>query len=549
MYAIALHRGLELKIETVEIIVELGTHWAANGATRATGYAFVDGRLLRAEDIAAFLDVAETDVSWRAKVSSLNGNFAAVNRRGDTLWAAVDHIRSIPIFYGLRASVLILSDRAEPVRAQMGDQAQCPQASAEFLQTGYVTGSETLFPNVKQIQAGEALSFVASPTPTLDRCRYFNWRHQEPWSESSDSLMGRLHEVHQRVAQRLVASLNGQQAVLPLSGGYDSRLIAVMLKEQKYDNVLCYTYGLPGNWEARISESLARHLGFRWKFVPYSGTQWREWGASAEFKRYCKYASNLTAIPHVQDWPAIFELRRQGAILDNAVVVPGHSGDFLAGSHIPHWFEQQTSISRTQLLKTLLDAHYALWDRPDSGDDLTSEFTRRIDAIGGPIRDGSPVDAADQLEHWDMNERQAKFICNSVRVYDFFGLAWRLPLFDRELLNFWSRIPLHMRVGRRLYFEYVDRYQNLPVSTPNQDRGRLAGTLIDLMNRLGMRDLGKALQYRLRRRNWESIYECCSDPPLAWFTLIDRDLFKRTYSGRQTLHAYLAKLGAEGAFR
>jgi hypothetical protein len=148
-----------------------------------------------------------------------------------------------------------------------------------------------------------------------------------------------------------------------------------------------------------------------------------------------------------------------------------------------------------------------------------------------------------------MSERQAKFICNSVRVYDFFGYDWRLPLFDLELLDFWSRIPVEMRVRRRLYFEYVDRYQKLPVLLPNRDRGRVAGALISFVNNWGLRRLAKSAQYRLRRAQWKSVYECCTDPPLAWFTLIDRDLFRRTYTGKQTLHAYLARLGAQGLLR
>jgi asparagine synthase (glutamine-hydrolysing) len=412
-----------------------------------------------------------------------------------------------------------------------------------------VTGPETLFPNVKQIQAGEALSFVTKPEARLERRRYYEWRHRDPWQEDSNTLIERLHAVHHGVARRLIASLGGRQAVLPLSGGYDSRLLAVMLKEHGYDNTVCYTYGLPGHWEARISEEVARYLGFRWEFVPYSGAKWREWGATREYQRYCAMAGNLAAIPHVQDWPALFTMQRQKTIAADAVLVPGHSGDFLAGSHIPHWFVQRAAITREQLLRTMLDAHYSLWEWPAARPRLKDELARRIDAVSGPLRGGTPAEAADQLELWDMNERQAKFICNSVRVYDFFGYDWRLPLFDLELLDFWSHVPVAMRVRRSLYFEYVGRYQNLPVPTPNRDRGKLASALIHLVNNYGLRRLAKSAQYRLRRAQWKSVYECCTDPPLAWFTLIDRDLFRRTYTGKQTLHAYLARLGAQGLLR
>jgi asparagine synthase (glutamine-hydrolysing) len=531
------------------MIIEVDGDWSVSGATLAKGCAFVHERFLRSADIAAVIESCETEESWLATISSLNGSFAVVTGHTNEVWAAVDRVRSIPLFYGLHQGSLVLSDRAERVRACVGDDSQSPETSLEFLLTGYVTGSETLFPNVKQIQAGEALSFVTKPKPKLDRRRYFEWRHRDPWPADNNALIERLHAVHRHVARRLVASLEGRQAVVPLSGGYDSRLIAVMLKEEGYDNVLCYTYGLPDNWEARISKEVARYLGFRWKFVPYSGAKWREWGATATFKRYCATAGNLTAVPHVQDWPALFALQQQRAVAVDGVLVPGHSGDFVAGSHIPHWFAQRASITRNQLLRTILDSHYSLWDWPPAKLRLTEELTRRIDAIGGPLRDGSPAEAADQLEFWDMNERQAKFICNSVRVYDFFDHDWRLPLFDLELLDFWSHVPVEMRVRRSLYIEYVGRYQNLPVPTPNRDRGKLAGALIHLVNNFGLHRLAKSVQYRLRRAQWKSVYESCTDPPLAWFTLIDRELFRRTYTGKQTLHAYLARSGAQGLLR
>ena len=530
------------------MIIELDENWQSSGVTRAKGCAFAGEHYLRSADIAAALDACETEESWRATISSLNGNFAVVSERGDTVRAAVDQVRSIPLFYGLHNDSLVMSDRAERVRETVGDRNQSVETSREFLLTGYVSGNETLFPNVKQIHAGGTFSFVEKPNYKLECNRYFRWQHRDPWPANDEALIERLHQVHQQVARRLVESLDGRQAVLPLSGGYDSRLIALMLKQQGYDNVVCYTYGLPGNWEARISEALARHLSFRWEFVPYSGEKWRVWGSSADYKRYCTYASNLTAIPHVQDWPALYELKKRRAIDDDAVLVPGHSGDFVAGSHIPHWFIERDVITRDQLLQTIFSSHYSLWDWPTADPGLRNDLTSRIDAVGDALMGGSPSEAADQLEFWDMNERQAKFICNSVRVYDFFGHDWRLPLFDQALLDFWSHIPVELRVGRRLYFEYVKRFQNLPVFTPNQDRSRLADVALTFIDYCGLRGLAKSVQYRLRRLQWESTYEHCSDPPLAWFTLIDRDLFQKTYTGKQTLHAYFARLGSEGYF-
>ena len=126
--------------------------------------------------------------------------------------------------------------------------------------------------------------------------------------------------------------------------------------------------------------------------------------------------------PHIQDWPAVFELNASGELPREAVFVPGHSGDFLAGSHIPRWYPTRKRIKRDEILQSILDVHYSLWDWPTPGaGNLRTEFIHRIDEIIGPVIDASPEDAADMFECWDWSERQSKFIVNSVRVYETFG--------------------------------------------------------------------------------------------------------------------------------
>lgn len=86
-------------------------------------------------------------------LSKLNGFFALVVQKGDTVLAAVDRVRSIPLFYGQEKGEIFLSDDAEWIRKNVGDTELDPVARQEFLFTGYVTGKETIFPHVRQLQA------------------------------------------------------------------------------------------------------------------------------------------------------------------------------------------------------------------------------------------------------------------------------------------------------------------------------------------------------------------------------------------------------------
>jgi asparagine synthase (glutamine-hydrolysing) len=53
------------------------------------------------------------------------------------------------------------------------------------------------------------------------------------------------------------------------------------------------------------------------------------------------------------------------------------------------------------------------------------------------------------------NERQAKFIINSVRAYEFFGYEWRMPFWDTELINFFLKVPMKYRINQDLYKKYA----------------------------------------------------------------------------------------------
>lgn len=511
--------------------------WVRSGGSWARGHAHVGDRFLPASDLAATLDACTTDELWLDAVGSLNGCFAAATERGQRVLAAVDRVRTIPLFYAMAGSDVFLSDSAYAVMQAAGAREMDSLAETEFCLTGYVTGSETMVRGVLQIEAGEAFCFDAARSAAPEKRRYYAFRHSNPFASSTDDLIDKLDGVHSAVFSRLLQGSAGRTIVVPLSGGYDSRLIGVSLRDCGVRDVVCYSYGVPGNWESRISSELAKYLGFRWEFVPYSPERWRAWTATDRFREYFHAAGNLTSVPHIQDWPAVFELQREARIPPDSIFVPGHSGDFLAGSHIPKAYGERSKVTRRELLDSLETAHYSLWDWPPGRRDLKGQFDRRIESVVGNLADGSSDEAADAFERWDLQERQAKFICNSMRVYEHFGFDWRLPLFDSELMDFWARVPLDLRIGRKLYLEFARQRQALPVTAANADHGNLVRMLVRAVDGAGLRPLAKRAQRAVRRMRWRNSY---ADAPLAWPGLIDRDEFRRSFTGKELLHSYMA---------
>ncbi|CAO5258079.1 asparagine synthase-related protein [Frankia sp. AgKG'84/4] len=400
------------------------------------------------------------DISFFMKeIKNFKGNFSIVFENDELIFAAADRIRSLPLFYGIKNGDFYLSDDARWIYEQVLDKNIDETSKVEFYLSGYVTGANTLYSNVKQIQAGEYIIFNKKEG-TLTKSNYFTFRHGNYFKKSQDELIEVLDQVHIKVFQRLIRSLNGRTAVLPLSGGYDSRLIAIMLNRLGYKDVICFSYGNQDDKEAIISKKVAEKLGYKWLFIAYTKENWIEWYNSDRRKQYFQYADGLSSIPHIQDVIAVEELKKKELIPTDSIFIPGHAGDFVAGSHIPEQFVTNQQISSKMIVDQILNVHYKLWDDRKLIRGYKGEFSKKIFDIIEYRDFYSNDEAADVYEQWDWSERQAKFIANSIRVYDFHGYEWRLPLWEKEIVEFWGRVPLENRLNRRLYFDYVLRKQS-----------------------------------------------------------------------------------------
>lgn len=402
---------------------DLGFKWTQNTGVYTKGYTF-DGKnsFKRYENLNRYFSNWNDEEVFRNILLNTNGFFAVIIETRNYIFAAVDRIRSIPIFYGYINGDFYISDDARYIKEKVKDEEMDEISKIEFLLTGYVTNNDTLYSNVKQLRAGEYLVFDKINN-RLKLQRYFEFRHKDFYDLSEEELIEELDKVHVNTIRRLIDSLEGRTAVIPLSGGQDSRLIAVMLKRLGYENVICFTYGKQGNSESETSKKIADYLGYKWIFVPYTMEKWDKWYNSDDMKKYMFFGDNLTSLPHIQDFPAVWEMKEKRLIPEDSVFIPGHAADFIQGSHIPLWFLEREQISAKELLNSIYEQHYSLWGWPKPKKQLNKQFAKKVTNIVKTINDCSAEDAADIFECWDWQERQAKFITNSIRVYEFLGMS------------------------------------------------------------------------------------------------------------------------------
>ena len=333
------------------------------------------------------------------------------------------------------------------MRMSIRDQINSPfntSNGAEFLVTGYVTGRETLFDGIFQIQAGEYLSYSKKdnqlPHPFITGSGMTDY-----FSDTEEELLKRLDRFLFTFSGGLLRlQKKGLTMVVPLSGGLDSRIIVAMLKRLGVDEVICFSYGRAKNHESEISKKVAEALGYQWYFVEYTNDKWQSCYPPWQIVAYERYAGNLVSLPHIQDFLALQELIKEGKIPQKSVFIPGHSGDFLAGNLYPAGLWYPGTLFVWKLSPWNPQIHYSLWEvRKET--DIISYFNKKISDSTGNITIHDRESYVNCVLCFVFNERVAKFIVNSVRVYEFFGYSWRMPLWDNELIGFFFKSSLEIQ--------------------------------------------------------------------------------------------------------
>jgi asparagine synthase (glutamine-hydrolysing) len=465
------------------------------------GTVYRDEKVLTEQDFNTFLRQPD----FITQLRRLSGFYAVYSECSGKVIFLVDRVRSIPLFYAETSAGLFISDQYDWIAAQLPEHPHCEKAKAEFLLSGFVSGSRTLHPTIKQVEAGQVITYCKK-NKSIYVNDYFLFDHIEPEQFIQKQLEEAFYSVVDKVFQRLITHANGRQIVLPLSGGFDSRLIAASLKRLNYSNVVCFSYGVENNKEASLSKKIAASLGFEWHFIEYSDAKWRDLWFSEQSQAFQRMASQGVSLPHIQDFLAVSELKVQGIVEQNAIFVPGHSGDFVAGSHIPNVVFGQNPISHELLLEALITDHYTNTPYKNTTELNTKSDLKALVGANLPVEyTNTKYSFANSYECWDWRERQAKYIINSVRVYDFHGFSWWLPLWDQEFVSFWCHVPLELRKKRLWYNDLVAYLFQQYCSSANELSKKNAASL-GLTRRLAhiayafMPDTIKAIVYKKKIR-------------------------------------------------
>jgi len=274
-------------------------------------------------------------------------------------------------------------------------------------------------------------------------------------------------------------------------------------------------------------------------------------------KAFLSQCDGLCAFPYITTFPAIGWLRQKGLLSNDTVLVPGHTLDFLSGGHIPHELIESKNLSITDVVRAIIRKHYNMM--------ISGSFGRalRKATLHGRIISRLAVQSVRDIEEavgayecWEWQERQAKAIVNTVRIYDFWGCDWWLPFWDAEIMNFWKSVPFEACLERRFCKHYVEALSRKLCRTDIPFAGATTGrgfTMRSLWNtakkmlpppglkllRAGRRLLiyaGEVWPFVLARKG--KLIEKYRNHPLALYGILTEEEFLRYRGWRVLPHAF-----------
>ena len=221
-----------------------------------------------------------------------------------------------------------------------------------------------------------------------------------------------------------------------------------------------------------LSVGVAEALGLDWFTVDLDPAEVARTWAGPDGVDFQKRTWGLTSLPHVQDWYALLQMRRKALIDTDAVFLPGHT--IVGNMHDEHLLEG--SPSRSEVLTAAAHHHSLLQGDRDAWRHLPllrRTVLQGAQEVSFPTNPGEDLPGGGRcvqelLEWINLQERQAKYINESLKAYEAFGYGWALPMLDTEMWHAWLRGSEELTATRDWYAQFTAEVYGEATGTASQ---------------------------------------------------------------------------------
>ena len=377
------------------------------------------------------------------------GHWSLISSLGESILLATDRMRSLGLLYAFDGQRWIITDDVNSLLAHLPGLRRDERQAKIFTSFGYTLGRRTLLEGVSSVEAGSLV--LLNPDGSTSTSSFADYRRPSVLIDEEAEFHALFEKALDQSFTRLLDAAGSRTLAVPLSGGFDSRLLLAWLTRLGASNIRTFTYGKPAAPEVGISHGVAQAFALPWVSVDYTPEKISSFWSGPEAEAFRRANWCGVSLPHVQDSYALHELCRSGWIDEDAILLPGHT---IVGNG--HDEDFVLSAPPAGELARLIASRHAGAQGRDRSINEEPLISREILRAAQQVRfDGSPASALSWVEWFNLRERQAKYINHSMRAYEFYERSWAAPMLDLDMWQTWLKGGLNFTKDRAWYARFV----------------------------------------------------------------------------------------------
>ena len=301
------------------------------------------------------------------------------------------------------------------------------QAIAFWIATGFMLGNDSFYEKVKWDEM------------TIKQPWYY-----KPKETTLQKVTDRFATLFETIVKE---QLNGRKALLALSGGLDSRTLAVALKRIGAD-VHSYSYGFEDSFnETKYGKEIARAAG--WIFDDLKIEKGYLWD---KIEKACEINLGYAEFTHPRQIAVAEELSKKGDVF-----MLGHWGDVLFDDMGVRddlsFMDQVQTIKKKIVKKGGLELASELWKIWGLEGDFETELNNRISSLLQEIEieNANARIRAFKSLHW-----ATRWTSTNLSFFENYAPI-ELPYYDDRMCQFICEVPEKYLSGRQIQIEYIKR--------------------------------------------------------------------------------------------
>ncbi len=469
-----------MRVNMLTINLEFPQEKYYHQGTYAEGYLFdKQEQYYRDSNLINYFSQARSWEEFKELCKEANGSFRIVLKREEEYWLATDHRASYHIYYTHSPSEqsCAIGTNGFDLLKHLKEKAWRKSSLAFFLNKACTPQHYTLLKDLYSLPPATALRIQEGAIGTPERYEEIPSLDEGLSLKSEDEILELFQGELDQASKRFIRHLDGRQAVISLTGGFDSRLIATQLKCFHYENVLCVSYGKEGNEDMRKAKLVAERLDYPFHYIPSVDLdELSDYRNDKEFLDYMHFMTGLSASYYYQEFMPSKKLAQGKLTQENALIITGHQGDGIGGSRIMHSFWLKNKELNLDKLADLLLGHKEL--NQNFSSKQIKLIKEEIKASLSALKENNPEARAMNLfESFIFNEDYPKYILNSQHSWRYRGFETATLFTDKKLYLFAYSLPAKYRFGKKLYDKMaMQLFENYNI---NFDDDRL---LLDVLN-------------------------------------------------------------------